>query len=311
MSVIILSVLFLILGLSDGFPAQMRTGFPGSVPYLPYFAAIEKGFFRDEGIEMETVRMGAGSQIANAWVSGDLDVMPLATTLVSLVAVQGQKAYATMMMTETLAFNVYVRRNLDGVTSMAHLKGRRVGITRPGGSLDLVARALLEKEGLTAKDIIIRQLGSADAIGAALVAGEVDAGVLGPPFFIPLVKRGDVRLLVDVSDALPPMEPITVNYTEEFLRKKPNMARAFNRALLKGLKFVLERPEETVEVGVKVLKMDRATSQASYEFMSKRWSRTGKINRKAIEETLAWQMKLGLLKRPVKVDEIVDERFTP
>lgn len=308
---LILSILFLILGLSEGFPAQMRTGFPGSVVHLPYFAAVEKGFFRDEGIEMETVRMGSGSQIAAAWLSGDLDVTPLGTTLVSVVAAQGQKVYATMTITETVPFDLYVRRNLDSVTSFAHLKGLRVGVSSASGSFDMIVRALLEKESLTPKDIIIRVLGSPAGIAAALVAGEADAGVLSPPFFIPLLKRGDIRRLIDVSDALPPIEPITVNYTEEFLKRKPNMARAFNRALLTGLKFVLDRPEEAIEVGMKVLKIDRTTSQASYEFLSKRWSRTGKIDRKAIENTVSWQMKLNLLKRPVTVDEMVDERFTP
>ena len=193
-------------------PEKIRIGYAAravahSVPYV----AKEAGFFAEEGIDAEIVRT-AGSIAPMALVANEVDLAIMSAYLMIPVAVQnkdvvmlgGFSRYASM---------VFVAR--PEVKGSQDLKGKIVGIQRPGDAYEKSARFALRHLGLDAdKDVKLLALGTNDVMWSALQTGRVAATVLSPPGTL-FARKAGMKFMVDLTDLnwstkarlLPPADP--------------------------------------------------------------------------------------------------------
>src|SRR2546428_5043968 len=156
---------------------RIRTSIPGlNLNYLSVLTAGAKGFFKDEGLENETIVIGGPAGIA-ALVSGDVDCSGAGGSGLRAAA-KGAALKAIMYQTEKPTWYLVVH---PSITQVSDLKGKKIGVSLIGDSEDRFTTLFVERGGLSAKDVTKISLGTSpgDRI-LAIKSGGGSAAVLGP-----------------------------------------------------------------------------------------------------------------------------------
>jgi len=136
-------------------------------------------------------------------------------------------------------------KTMAGYKSVADLKGKRIGVSAPGSSTNMVANLVLSRAGLKAGDVSFIGVGTAAGALAALRSGQIDAISNVDPVMTMLEQKGDVRIIADTRTLKGtldtfggPMPAACLYAPEDFLKKNPNTAQALANAIVHGLKWL-------------------------------------------------------------------------
>lgn len=253
--------------LAQSRPEKLRIGYAAravahSVPYV----AKEAGFFSEEGIDAEIVRT-AGSIAPMALVANEVDLAIMSAYLMIPVAVQnrdvvmlgGFSRYASM---------VFVAR--PEVKGAQDLKGKIVGIQRPGDAYEKSARFALRHLGLDAdRDVKLLALGTNDVMWSALQTGRVSATILSPPGTL-FARKAGMNFMVDLTDLKLEYQGSTIATRRSFIEKNPPLATRALRAIVRGVHLFKTRKNETMRILGKFLgTTDREALEESWEYAAK------------------------------------------
>src|SRR5690242_7960817 len=248
-------------------PDKLRIGYAAravahSVPYV----AKEAGFFSEEGIDAEIVRT-AGSIAPMALVANEVDLAIMSAYLMIPVAVQnrdvvmlgGFSRYASM---------VFVAR--PEVKGAQDLKGKIVGIQRPGDAYEKSARFALRHLGLDAdKDVKMLALGTNDVMWSALETGRVAATILSPPGTL-FARKAGMNFMVDLTDLKLEYQGSTIATRRFFVQKNPQLANRALRAIVRGVHLFKTQKNETMRILAKFLgTKDREALEESWDYAAK------------------------------------------
>lgn len=233
-----------------------------SVPYV----ANEAGFFAEEGLQVEVVRT-SGSIAPMALIANEVDLaimsaylaIPVADRNKDVVMLGGFSRYASM---------VFVTR--PNIRNAQDLKGKIIGIQRPGDAYEKSVRFALKHIGLDAdKDVQLLALGSNDVMWSALQTGKVSATILSPPGTL-FARKAGMNFMVDLNDLRLEYQGSTITTRRSLIQKNPNTARAALRAIIRGVHLFKTRKEETMRILSKFLgTKDREALEESYDYAAK------------------------------------------
>lgn len=249
---------------------RVRLALPAkSMGYLPLFVAIHRGFFKDDGIDIE-IPMMLPQLAHNALLSGDVDYHGVADSALRLAA-RGAPI-------KTIFFGAarpnYFLIAKPQFKSIQELRGKYIGIVRFGDTIELATRIAFSREGMDAqRDAVLIMIGLPSTRVAALSAGSVDATIAIPPDNVLLRQKG-FRELLFLGDAIEfPSNGFST--TERQLNEKRELTKRLLRGLYRGLTFARERPEETVQILEREWRVDSATAKESYASVAKSFSKDG------------------------------------
>jgi NitT/TauT family transport system substrate-binding protein len=246
-----LAVLGMSLILLDAARAEpIRTAVPrASLNYLSIYVAEAKGFFKDEGLQNETIVIGGPAAIA-ALVSGNVDFSGAGGSGLR-AAVKGAELKAIMYQTEKVTWYFVVHSSIKQV---GDLKGKKIAVGLIGDSEDRFSTMFVERGGLSAKDITRIPMGtSSGARIAAIKSGSLQAAVLDPGGMI-VAEREGLHSLSFLGDLFPlPFQGYVV--TDKKIAESPGQIKRWIRAMVRSLMFLRERPEEAADVGIKKLQL--------------------------------------------------------
>ena len=233
---------------------KIRTAVPGlNLNYLSVFTAEERNFFRDEGLENETIVIGGPAGIA-ALVSGDVDYSGAGGSGLR-AAVKGAPLKAILYQTERPTWYLIVH---PSITQASDLKGKKIGVALIGDSEDRFTTLFVERVGLSAKDVTKISLGTnpGDKI-LALKSGAISAVVLDPAATV-MAEREGLRSLAYLGDVFPlPFQGYVTTHRK--MAENPTQVKRWIRAMVRSLMFLRERPEEATEVAMKRLRLRNIT----------------------------------------------------
>jgi NitT/TauT family transport system substrate-binding protein len=239
------------LSLSSAAGAELvRTAVPrASLNYLSIFVAEAKGFFKDEGLENETIVIGGPAAIA-ALVSGNVDFSGAGGSGLRAAA-KGAPLKAIMYQTEKVTWYFVVDPSIKQVKD---LRGKKIAVGLIGDSEDRFSTMFVERGGLSAKDITRIPMGTnSGARIAAIKAGSLQAAVLDPAGMIVAEKEG-LKSLSYLGDLFPlPFQGYVV--TEKKIADNPEQIKRWLRAMMRSLIFLREHPEESATIGIKKLQL--------------------------------------------------------
>jgi ABC-type nitrate/sulfonate/bicarbonate transport system substrate-binding protein len=228
---------------------KIRTAVPGlNLNYLSVFAAEERKFFGDEGLENETIVIGGPAGIA-ALVSGDVDYSGAGGSGLR-AAVKGAPLKAILYQTERPTWYLIVH---PSITQVSDLKGKKIGVALIGDSEDRFTTLFVERAGLSAKDVTKISLGTnpGDKI-LALKSGGISAVVLDPAAAVMAEQEG-LRSLAYLGDVFPlPFQGYVTTHRK--IAENPTQVKRWIRAMVRSLMFLRERPEEATEIAMKKLR---------------------------------------------------------
>jgi ABC-type nitrate/sulfonate/bicarbonate transport system substrate-binding protein len=228
-----LTVLFLVLFLARGVgAAPIRISYSAiSGAMSSLWVAQEGGYFKREGLDTELLYIGGGSLLIQSMLSGDAPFAYGPSVPVINASLRGADLVLIGNTGNSLVFSIMSRPEIK---QPANLKGKRVGVTRLGGSTDWALDAALKHWGLERRDLIVVQTGGMPEGLAGLIAGVFDAVVLSPPSNFKAAKAG-MHELVDVGQLKIIFPNTPLSTSESFIKSNRDITLRFLRGFTQGL----------------------------------------------------------------------------
>ena len=303
-----LSLLFLIVILSCPPLAQAKivVGLSSvNLAFLPVYVTQEKGYFKDEGLDVIFVMFNAGLTNLQALAGGDVQIMGSAFVETITGRAAGIDVRNFWGICNLMPFQLYSNPNFK---SMKDAKGKRFAISRFGSLTDFLTRSTLHHFGVDPKEVVILQIGSTPARYAALTSGGVDASIVWFPV-TEIAKAQGYNKLYDLKGIFPEWPYETFAARETWLAKEKDQAVKFLRAYQRGVKHTLENKEDAIRAIRKYVKMDPAYAGTGYDEYRDSFPANGKIAEKAVPAVIEEEFAAGRLKRKISVEELIDKSF--
>jgi NitT/TauT family transport system substrate-binding protein len=276
-----------------------------NVAFLPVYVAEDKGFFKNEGLEVLLVLFNAGATNLQALIGGDVHIM--GSAFVETIGGRGAGIDVKNFwgICNIMPFQLYSQADFK---SMKQAKGKRFAISRFGSLTDFLTRASLRHFGVDAKDVTILQIGSTPARFAALTAKGVDASIVWFPV-TEIAKSQGYNKLLDLKEIFPEWPYETFAARESWLSKERDQATKFLRAFQRAVKYTRENKDDAVRIIRKYVKMDPAYAPAGYDEYRESFPLDGQIAEKVIPVVIEQELESGRLKKKITVEDMVDRSF--
>ena len=214
--------------------------------YLPLTIAETQSYFKQEGLDITIADFAGGSRALQALIGGSADIVSGAFEHTINMQVKGQRLRAFVL--EGRAPQIVLGINpktMPNFRSVADLKGKKLGVTAPGSSTNVLANFVLGKAGLKPGDVSIIGVGAGSGAVAAMRSGQIDALSNLDPVITLLLRSGDLKIVADTrvvaeADRIfgGPM-PAACLYTQQtFLDKNPMTAQALANAIVRADKWI-------------------------------------------------------------------------
>jgi NitT/TauT family transport system substrate-binding protein len=227
--------------------AKGKLGYMKIVDNAAMFVAMEKGFFKAEGLELETVPMAGGALIAQGVTSGDLQIGWANVISLYQAHVEGFDfkliaggATNVKGKNESHAIQVLKTSPIKGAKD---LEGKTVAVNTLNNIVHLMAMAWIDKNGASSGKVKFVEV-PFPQMEAALVGGKIDAISVHEPFATAALAKGQTRVLAHPwGDVLPKFLIASWFASDKWIQKNKPMAEAFVRAINRGVDAIHADPE--------------------------------------------------------------------
>ena len=283
-----------------------KLGYMKIVDCSPMFMAMEKGFFKAEGIELETVPMAGGAVIVQGVTSGDLqfgwtNVISLYQAHVEGFDFKLIAGGATNVRGSNETHAIVVGKD-SPIKSAKDLEGKTVAANTLGNIVQLMALAWVDKNGGNSSKVKFVEI-PFPQMEPALVAGKVDAISVQEPFAAVAARRAETRVLSNPwGDVLPKFLIASWFASEKWIQKNQATAQAFVRAINKGVDAIRADKEGGRPAMIKWagLNPDFAGKIGLPQFEKG-------INEKDVQVTMDLAYKYKMISRPLKAKDVLSD----
>lgn len=242
--------------------------------YLPLTIAEQLGYFKAEGLDVEISDFAGGAKALQALVGGSADVVSGAYEHTINMQAKNQFIQSIVLMGRApqIAMGVSTKA-MPNYRGLPDLRGKKIGVTAPGSSTNMVANLVLSRAGVKASEVSYVGVGTSAGALAALRSGQIDAMSNIDPVMTMLEQKGDIRIIMDTRTLKGTQEvfggpmPAACFYTHaEFVKANPNTCQALANAIVHGLKWLQTAgPSDIIKaVPESYLLGDRALYLASF-----------------------------------------------
>lgn len=237
---------------------KLRVGYVPEPAHGLYFVAKEKGFFKEEGVDVELFQFGNSAEGLAAVKADKLDVGTFGTTAPILFITKGSEfTFIGGMMIGGQAIITRPERlaELSGKDLKVY-KGKKIGLVKLSTG-DVIFKGALKKAGVDyKKDLSFVEFGSVNAVVEAVKKGAVDAGLVFPPHFSLAEKNHGLKVAHYIEEFYPDYTCCRIIAQTSKVNADPETYKKFLTALIRAYKFYKTNQEETVQIYTKALKID-------------------------------------------------------
>jgi ABC-type nitrate/sulfonate/bicarbonate transport system substrate-binding protein len=273
-----------------------------SIAAIDLYIAKERGFFREEGLDVDLVQIRGNVAIAAA-LSGQVHASNGVGTVIRAME---RSELPLKILTVSLKRNLFWLVARGNIKSIAGLKNKVLGTTTMGGAQHTAAARLLRKGGLDPeKDVTVVVGGDVPAQLQSLIAGTIDAAALSPPTVILARDKYNMTILGSAMEDVANLQNGTA-VSEKFLRERRDLIRHMLRARAKAGRYFWENERGTSEVLAKYQGVDYPVALESYRLSKPAFTSQGIPSEKEVEDFLRADAELLKLPKPVAAAKIFD-----
>jgi NitT/TauT family transport system substrate-binding protein len=214
--------------------------------YLPLTIAEQLGYFKAEGLDVTIVDFAGGAKALQAVVGGSADVVSGAFEHTVNMQFKGQPMRAFVLQGAAPQIVLGVNpKTMPNFKSVVDLKGKKIGVSAPGSSTNVMVNFVLAKAGLKPSDVSIIGVGTGNGAVAAMRSGQIDAMSNLDPVITLLQRSGDLKIVSDTrvvaeSDKVfgGPMPAGCLYAPQAYLDKNPNTIQALTNAMVRANKWI-------------------------------------------------------------------------
>lgn len=291
---------------------SMSVGGKAAFYYLPLTISEQLGYFTAEGLEVEISDFAGGARALQALVVGSADVCSGAFEHTINMQAKNQifPAFVLQGRAPQIAFGVSTK-TMPNYKSVADLKGKKIGVSTPGSSTNMMADLVLSRAGLRAGDVSFIGVGTAAGALTAMRSGQIDAMSNTDPVMTMLEQKGDVKIISDTRTLKGtedlfggPMPAACLYAPQDFIQRNPYTCQALANAIVHGLKWLQTAgPGDIMKtVPESYLLGDRALYLASFNKVRESISLDGIIPEEGARTALRALASFDASIRPAKID---------
>ena len=302
-------MVFLVMTAGITFGAEKVTiGHLPLVPSLPTYVAMEKGFFTEEGLEVELVPFQSGTAIIDALVAGRIDANCMSAITGHWFAAQNApdkfKIFLVYGADSNVDNTMVVMIKQDSpLKDLKDLKGKKVGAF-PGATSMALAKAIIRTQKIDPKEVIFTEIPPPNLI-PALAAGQIDAYFSPEPFGMMAVYQRKGKYLMKSPCTLLGLKKGIVggafSFSAKFLDEKPELAKKVKAAVEKGVGYIKANEQEArgylpkytplpppvatripFEKWIKIKDLDKKAPQHYFDVLYKEGAYQKKLNTKKL-----------------------------
>jgi ABC-type nitrate/sulfonate/bicarbonate transport system substrate-binding protein len=228
---------------------------PITVAAIPAYVALEKGFWKEEGLDVQAQMFSSGRQALDALLSKSAEVMSVSETPLMHAIIQGNRIYIVTTVTQHQEVKLIARRD-KGIESGKNLNGKRVA-TLPGTNSDYFMYEFLKANDVPIESVKVTNLNPPEMV-TAFVKGDIDAYFAWEPHIYYAQKQLPQQSLVfPPGDLYHGRHCVAMN--QDFVNAHPDAVEKLIRGFQKAERFVNENPDEAMAIVSKITSVEIAT----------------------------------------------------
>ncbi|MEK7412452.1 MAG: ABC transporter substrate-binding protein [Planctomycetota bacterium] len=304
-------------------PVTIRWGGTPSVELeTPFYVAVAKGYFEEEGIKVGSPMMGPGPRVREALAAGDIDFADVGTLTYIVGRGKGLPQKLVFEYYTREIFSILVPAKLKNeIKTVADLKGRKVLVNALGAASHVAGLSFVRRSGLKDTDVSFVGVGAGGDPAtwvATMETGKFDAGITWEPTTTLLIDRNSAFALVDIRDPATHEKLIAKNassmtlaVSETLIAQRPEVIQRVVRALKKATAFIQKNsPAEVAKATVAGgFKMDEALLARILQPIKGNFSADGRISRSGIEVEVELGLAAKILDKKLRFEDMVDPKF--
>ena len=212
----------------------------------PFSAAVAMGDFeKGTGYKIKWRQFESGAMVATALASGDIQIGVIGSSPVTAAVSRGVDIQLFWIQGDINDAEALVVRNGSGIDKPADLKGKKIGVTAPGSSTNVMVNFILAKAGLKPSDVSIIGVGAGNGAVAAMRTGQIDAISNLDPVITLLQRSGDLKIVSDTRVVAEsekvfggPMPAGCFYAPQAFIDNNPNTVQAMTNAIVRANKWI-------------------------------------------------------------------------
>jgi NitT/TauT family transport system substrate-binding protein len=271
-----------------------------NMSYLAAGVAAKKGFFREEGLDPEIIRMNFNVAMS-ALINGEVDYTMIFGSVVR-AAMRGIPVKVVAVLIDSPPYALISKPELKSIKALA---GRNLGIGVYGSTNDVVARMMLEHSGINPdKDVKIVAFGFDGARLAALQEGLVDAALIAPPADAQ-ARRAGFNVLARANDFLK-FPHIGLGTSNRVIKEKPQELKKVIKAMVRANHFIRENRDESIKVLMEWGRTERENAADAYDSTWQVFSADGSLAEEGMRLVIEDARKALKVTRAVQLSEVAD-----
>lgn len=297
-------------------PVKLGVGFIPNVQFAPIYVGMAKGFFAEEGVDLE-LNYGFENDYLKLVGVDEYQFMIGSGDQVVLGRAQGLPVRYVLNWYTRFPVVIFSKAE-RGITTPADLAGKTIGIPGPFGASYVALRGILEAGGLTEQDVRLESIGftQAAAISENRVEAATDYAVSGPV----VLRQAGVpvnEIVLDDYLVVPSNGLITNDHA---IAKRPELVQAMARAMHKAIAYTLANPDEAFAIALQFVPeaggdneaANRAIFDASLVYWTPRPNQTpGATDAADWQATAEFMQRIGLVETAVEADSLFTNEFVP
>ena len=299
----------LIISLCAVYPARalenVRVAYPSmSTSVFCLIIAQKEGYLKEEGLDAQLLSI-RGEIAIRTTLAGEVDFFTNAGSALA-AAVRGVPVKIVTVFQDKPGWDLIAQPDIK---SVAQLRGKNIAVMSPEGSLAVVAREILRKNGIDpTKDVNLVTMGGDEVRFPALQTKSIQATLFNTAMSLKAQKEGFTKLAL-ASDYANLIEG-GLSTSNDRIKQGPDKIFRFIRASLKGLNFFVTKKEPSIKYMTEALRMnDRELVNAIYDIQAKLVLRDGFTDDKVLQSMIEEMKKTTKVQRDIKISDIFDLTF--
>lgn len=304
--------------------AKMNVGTVGAVSDAPLYIASEKGYFKEVGLDVSFVNFNSAAIMIAPLSTGELDAGAGGPSAALYNAAQRGLDIKVVADKATTApgygFNPLIVRTAlmksGTLKKISDLKGMTIANVAPGDSSESTIYTILKKGGLAWDDVKHQHMSFSDQV-AAMQSGAVDGGIVTEPNASRAIAAGISQKFISTDQVYPNQQIAVLLYGGPFIQKRPDVAKRFMVAYVRGLRFYYDSlknghyagPNAAAVIAI-LQKYTNFKDPAIYAIMTPNAvNPDGAVNMASMNQDIAAWKELGELQGPESAEAVVDNSF--
>jgi len=296
---------------------KLKIGWVYAMANAPALIADEKGYFKQQGLDVELVSFTSGPLVHQALSAGSLDMAYIGSPPVYHWFARG--LHSRILAKVNYGQAAVIARKDSGINSLADLKGKKIAGVRKGSGMDVLLRGYVLGEAAKLepdKDVTIISMPSGN-MGPSVDTGVVDAAFVWEPFTSQWLIRGNAKVVLDMNQAVPKYPWYIIMALPQTLKEKRSAVVKALKAHRQAVEFLNSSPDAGNDIIAKAFKLEEVPTadgkkvsgvevvKRARERLGWEWDLTDQ-DVAFIQRLMNYSHELGFIKKPLKAEEIID-----